>query len=299
MKKTAAVVVTYNRKDLLQQNIRALFAQTDPDFTVLVIDNASNDGTGEWLMEEYADTPRLKYYNTGKNLGGAGGFQYGIRRAMDEGFEYLWLMDDDTIPEPDAYEKLLECDEALGGNYGFLSGTALWKDGSPCKMNKQKAIRDWYEDSAYLRYGLLRCYHATFVSFFLPAQIVRQIGLPVKEFFIWGDDVEYSNRIAKRFPCYVAGASRVLHSTADNCGSDLSRDAESRIDRYRYAYRNEAFIARQNGLKGRLRQFAKVNLHILRVLRYSKTKKCKRIGIIVGSSLRGIFFRPKIEFYSE
>ena len=137
IKKIAAVIVTFNRKELLFQCIDCLENQTVGKPDILVIDNASTDGTGEDLVQ-LVRSGRINYFNTGENLGGAGGFSFGIERAAELGYEYIWLMDDDTMAHPDTLEKLLEADRGLSGNYGFLSSTALWTDGSKCLMNVQK-----------------------------------------------------------------------------------------------------------------------------------------------------------------
>lgn len=110
----AAIVVTYNRLELLQQCVKALRAQTAA-CDILIVDNASTDGTAQWL----ASKPELNYRNTGSNLGGAGGFNFGMRWAVEAGYEYVWVMDDDTLPKPDALQKLLEADSVLEGNYGW------------------------------------------------------------------------------------------------------------------------------------------------------------------------------------
>ena len=128
IKKIAAVIVTFNRKELLFQCIDCLENQTVGKPDILVIDNASTDGTGEDLVQ-LVRSGRINYFNTGENLGGAGGFSFGIERAAELGYEYIWLMDDDTMAHPDTLEKLLEADRGLSGNYGFLSSTALWTDG--------------------------------------------------------------------------------------------------------------------------------------------------------------------------
>ena len=94
----AAVVVTYNRLPLLRQCLAALTAQTAQDLTIFLVDNASTDGTAEAVAE--MALPNLVYRNTGKNLGGAGGFAYGVREAALAGYDALWLMDDDTLPHP-------------------------------------------------------------------------------------------------------------------------------------------------------------------------------------------------------
>ncbi len=116
--KVAAVVVTFNRLPMLQKCMDMLENQTVP-CDILVVDNASTDGTDEWLLSEQS-AGVLVVRNTGANLGGAGGFSYGMRWAAERGYEYIWVMDDDCLPYPDALEKLLDAGEALNGDYGCL-----------------------------------------------------------------------------------------------------------------------------------------------------------------------------------
>ena len=114
------IVVTYNRLPLLKQCLAALRAQTVQGFTVLLVDNASTDGTADYIKT--LAMPGLVCRNPGENLGGAGGFAYGIRAAVELGCEAVWIMDDDTLPEPDALAALLAagnlsfwlCDRAVG-----------------------------------------------------------------------------------------------------------------------------------------------------------------------------------------
>ena len=77
MKSVAAVVVTYNRKELLKEAIDALLMQSVAEADVLVVDNASTDGTKDYIAD-YIDQGQIIYINTGENLGGAGGFNFGI-----------------------------------------------------------------------------------------------------------------------------------------------------------------------------------------------------------------------------
>ena len=130
MKKVAAIVVTYNRKELLRECLQALLAQTIPDLDILLIDNASTDGTKEYITDIVEENPSIRYMNTGSNLGGAGGFHCGLKKAYERGYDYMWIMDDDTIPYPDALEQLFVADKRLKGRYGFLSSGVLWADGS-------------------------------------------------------------------------------------------------------------------------------------------------------------------------
>lgn len=287
----AAVVVTYNRLELLRQCVEALRAQTTV-CDILIVDNASTDRTAQWL----ASQPDLHYRNTGSNLGGAGGFNCGMRWAVEAGYDYVWVMDDDTLPQPDALEKLLEADSVLEGNYGWLSSVALWTDGSECKMNRQKLKKSFYEYSPLMKYGLVQAEQATFVSLFLRSETVRQFGLPIKEYYIWGDDIEFTRRIAVRggVPCFIAGQSQVVHAAKSNVGSNVALDDPERIGRYFYAFRNEAHLYRQEGLKGSAYCAAKRCRDFLRIMRHGKPK-WPRFGILFKGIWAGFFFRPEIE----
>lgn len=295
MKPICAIVVTYNRKKLLRESIESLQNQTVNNFDILVVDNASTDNTKEYISD-LIDSQQILYENTGANLGGSGGFNFGLKAACERGYQYVWLMDDDTMPIPTALAELLKADQLLDGNYGYLASEVLFTDGQPCKMNGQKIYKKWPDESQYIKDGLVRTIQATFVSFFLKTSTIEEVGLSYKEFFIWGDDMEYSNRISKRHPSYLVGKSIVIHKTKDNNGSNLSKDDGSKLWRYKLAYRNECVIARSNGLYGRCFQFAKVNWNIIKVLRSDQPYKLKKIWIIISSSIRGIFFRPKIEY---
>ena len=298
-KQVAAVVVTYNRLAMLQTCVEHLCAQTAA-CDILVVDNASSDGTAQWL-DAQQKAGRLQARGTGANLGGAGGFNYGMRWAAEAGYQYLWLMDDDCLPEPDALEKLLEADSLLNGKYGWLSSIALWTDGTECKMNRQKLKKSFYDYSPLMKYGLVQAEQATFVSLFLRTETVREFGLPIKEFFIWGDDIEYTRRIAVRGkrPSFAAGQSQVIHAMKDNNGSSIALEDKGRIDRYRYAYRNENYLYRQEGIKGFFYYFAKCSLNICRIMTKSKNCRLKRCMIVCGNFFGGLFFNPKVEQIEE
>ena len=293
--RVAAVVVTYNRLPLLQKCIESLHAQT-ASCDILVVNNASTDGTGPWLAAQEA-AGVLMARDTGENLGGAGGFHKGMRWAVEAGYDYLWVMDDDCLPEPTALEKLLEADSLLDGSYGWLSSVALWTDGSVCKMNRQKLKKSFRSDKTLNQYGIVQAKQATFVSLFLRAETVKKFGLPIKEFFIWGDDIEYTRRIAVRGkrPCFVAEQSQVIHAMKENNGSSIATDRAERIDRYAYAYRNEAFTYRQEGIKGVCYYLAKCGLNFCRIVVKAPDSRGKRIGALLGSMVRGAHFKPVVE----
>lgn len=285
-----AAVVTYNRKQMLVECIDALLNQTIP-VDIMIIDNASTDGTKEEIID-YINEEKIIYINTGQNLGGAGGFNFALRKAIKKEYDYVWIMDDDTIPTSNALLELVRAIKDTSGRFGFLSSKALWIDGNLCKMNEQKFL-----DSVEISGKTFRkCRQATFVSMLLPAEIVIQKGLPIKDFFIWGDDVEYTRRISKDYPCYYVPESIVIHKTVNNEGSNIAKDDISRMKRYRYAYRNEVYIAKEEGLNRKLYQIFKVLYHIMKVMVQSDGHKVEKIKIIIGSSIEGLRFSPVVEF---
>lgn len=292
-----AIVVTYNRLELLQQCVASLLEQT-AGCDVLIVDNASTDGTAAWMNEFCRKNPQVHYRNTGANLGGAGGFNYGMRWAVEEGYEFIWIMDDDCLPEKNALEKLLEADKILDGSYGWLSSAALWTDGRECRMNRQSLANNYYEYMHLIEHGLIQAKHATFVSLFMRAHTVLRFGLPIKDYYIWGDDLEYTRRIAVRakVPCFLVGQSRVIHAMKNNQGSNIAKDVPQRIARYNYAFRNENHLFRQEGIQGFAYYTAKCALNFLRILRFAKDHRLKRMAVVVRQYILGLFFNPKIEY---
>lgn len=297
-KKVAAVVVTRDRLALLKDCVASLLAQSAA-CGVLVVDNASTDGTAQWLESLAAAEPRVRYRTLGSNTGGAGGFNCGMRWAVEDGWDYVWIMDDDCRPAADALEKLLEADGLLGGpgQYGFISSAVLWTDGHECVMNRQKVSRKYYRYTELLKYGVLQVEQATFVSLLLPAETVRAFGLPIREYFIWGDDIEYTRRIAVRGrrPCFMAGQSQAVHAMANNGGSNVATDALERLDRYRISFRNESYTYRREGLRGVLWYLARCGRSLWWILTQAKDHRLRRLGTLLKGMAQGLIFRPEVE----
>lgn len=294
MNNVVAIVVTYNRKEMLLKCIEHLLQLQSAKCNILIIDNASTDGTNE-ALKNLIDSNSIIYCNTGSNLGGAGGFQFGMIEALKRGYKYLWLMDDDVFPEPDSLDELLNADRELDGKYGFLSGIARWTDGSPCKMNIQKTgLKKVIEDYSSPTVPVIM---ATFVSFFVKAETVLEVGLPIKEFFIWADDLEYSRRISLKYPCYAVNRSNVIHNMKSNDKVGIEHEHPDRLWRYKYLYRNEVYLYRREGIKARFYMFLRVILHLTRVLFKAKESKKEKLKVILSSYHDGSSFRPDIEYY--
>ncbi|WP_251423727.1 glycosyltransferase family 2 protein [Veillonella agrestimuris] len=290
----AAIVVTYNRKQLLLENVNALLQQTIKDkVTIVIIDNNSTDGTHESLMP-FIENQSITYINTGENLGGAGGFQFGMKYAVEQGFDFVWIMDDDCIPQNTSAEELLKAYHSVNGKCGFLSSKVLWKDKSICTMNVPRATM--YKNVTDFDSPMVPCVMASFVSFFVSSDVVKEVGLPIKEFYIWTDDWEYTRRISLKYPCYLVNNSVVIHKSNSNIGANIASEAEDRLDRYKYLYRNDVYLYRREGISGFAYECARLLYHSFLVLKSSASRKAFRLRTIWASTLEGLSFNPPIEY---
>ena len=142
---------------------------------------------------------------------------------------------------------------------------------------------------------------ATFVSFFVKVDKIKELGLPIKEFFIWSDDLEYSRRISRKYNCYLINDSIVIHKSKFNIGSNISVDDKKNLWRYEYAYRNEYYLHKQN-LLWKLYYKLKIILHKYRINKsesLSADDKIERMELIDKSIKKGKKFNPKIEYLEE
>ncbi len=206
-------MVTFNRRVLLEGCLAALAAQTHVPERVIVVDNASTDGTADWVRAEH---PGVELLALAENQGGAGGFHEGLKAAHASGAEWAWLMDDDTIAQPDALAALLAAPCALGDLPAarLLASRVLWTDGELHPMNHPGFVRDQPEHFvASCEHGLLPIRTATFVSLLVHRDAVERYGLPHKHYFLWSDDIEYTARVTREDAGYLVPDSVVLHKT--------------------------------------------------------------------------------------
>ena len=190
---SVAIVVSYNRADLLKECLDGLAAQTTPLERVIVIDNGSTDHAVEIARNHPVNAD---VHELADNLGGAGGFAAGVAWALDAyDPTWVWLMDDDTIPTPHAHERLLntaaEYPNQSNRPLQVLSSRAVWTD------VESHPIRT-----------------ASFVAAFLSASACRDLGLPLADYFIWGDDTHYTGSLLRNGVGIQVHTSIVEHRTA-------------------------------------------------------------------------------------
>jgi len=240
-----AVVVTFNRKELLIECLDSLLQQTRPLQGIYIIDNASSDGTPQLLLNKdfITELPpedltepwekntlsdksapvKIHYVRMHENSGGAGGFHEGVKWGYEKGYDWLWLMDDDAEPKENALELMMPFTEikdvvgisnlkvGLDGKIQYCHRG--WKD--ICRINhcviKQISDKDLIND-------MLEIDHSSFVGLMVSKKAVQKIGFPRKEFFIQYDDVEYSFRLRTIGRIVLIKDSVILHKDGSKSG---------------------------------------------------------------------------------
>jgi rhamnopyranosyl-N-acetylglucosaminyl-diphospho-decaprenol beta-1,3/1,4-galactofuranosyltransferase len=220
-RRVVAVVVTFNRRALLETLLERL-EQVAGLHEVLVLDNASTDGTGEWLAG--LGSPKVLSRTLAENTGGAGGFHDGLAWALERGADLVWLMDDDGLPDPHCLSLLLRDGDGLD-----FWGPLVVDEDDPDRLvfplrlpGGTKVVHRIADVQAAAVDGLIRGVVIPFNGVLVTRELVERIGLPRQEYFIWGDDHEYRLRAEQQGGrvATVVGA-RVLHPSVGDLGSPM------------------------------------------------------------------------------
>ena len=288
--RVAAVIVTFNRKELLSQNLQMLQKQTLLPDMIYIIDNHSTDGTAEHLQANgFFESLPIDYVYLNENTGGAGGFSFGTQRAYEAGFDFVWLMDDDGKPCNERTFEILQ-----------KKAISLYKSGSRHLMLNSLVTYDGYhlafglsidddtlcklrDDEDFFLAGKINPFNSTLIS----REVFERVGFPNKDFFICVDEMDF--RLRCRLAAVVigtVGASLYCHPAFARVeksflGKKLTVSNFSANKRY-YIIRNKTYsyfvVNRQKGmwLKEMVRDFAAV-------LFFEKQRMQK-----IGKMLRGI-----------
>lgn len=214
-----AVVVTYNRLELLPQTLAGIAGgELTPD-TVVIVNNASTDGTADYLDSlDYGLTTDIVHLNA--NVGGAGGFTVGIDRALARhGADLVWVMDDDTEPTgntlSEAYRAWRDYSPVRSERPAFVASKVVWTNGQDHPMNTMRTMFAAGQErtSRAAAVGGRPIRSASFVSILMDGAAMRATELPLAEFFIWNDDFEYTTRLAHHGNALATEKSVALHHT--------------------------------------------------------------------------------------
>jgi GT2 family glycosyltransferase len=188
MKKTAAVILTYNNSGMLESLLKQLQSQTLKPSEIIVIDNASTDDTQTRVKSFF---PGIRYIRMPFNKGSAGGYYEGIKVACEE-HDAVWLLDDDVLISPNALEELLAWLERLQ------------------RSNKIGAVRSWCSQDCPFK-GVRQTNSFAWRGTLIKKQAIEKIGLPNPDYFLYGDDIEYAFRLRKSgYSVFWVASSRVI-----------------------------------------------------------------------------------------
>ncbi|TKV29713.1 glycosyltransferase [Arthrobacter sp. NamB2] len=233
----AAVVVSYNRRELLEKCISALTQQTRPLDEIIVVDNGSTDGGPDMVRKLY---PGVFLFETGANLGGAGGFAWGVELAAERGHDYVWLMDDDGEPDLNSFEELMAAVETSDDTLSFAASMVTTHDtGTPNVGNLPVLSTDMQHQLKAQRNGTIAVRAATFVGVLVNVAVARTTHLPQRDYFIWIDDMEYTLRLSRLAPAVMVSKSTIKHPM--NAGG--SKDMKGRLF---YHLRNQIWVIKSN-----------------------------------------------------
>lgn len=259
--KYAIVIVTYNRADLLRECVAHAAGQTIPPKSIIIVDNASTDDTKTYLRslnkEDGTDIISLS-----QNIGGAGGFAVGMERALQKNVACVLMIDDDAILAEDYMEKILAA-RNLYPQYKAFAGVVetegqidpfhrrnLSKPGLMTKNVREEEYRQDY----------FTCDSASFCGMVVDAELIREIGLPHAEYFIFYDDTEYSLRICRYSKFLVAVGAKLNHKTEVN---NSNRPRRYGWKDY-YAIRNRLLMVKEHGSPlDRIVNFTNIFIHII------------------------------------
>ena len=285
------VVVTYNRLKLLKEVINSLRDQDYQSRDIIIVNNGSTDNTGEWLGEQND----LIVINQG-NCGGAGGFHTGMKYVAEHDYDYCWIMDDDVICENTALSELLLGIKAKE-NIGFVCSKVLGLDNYA--MNTP-VVDNRPGDNGYSDYTdlidnqMIKVKEATFVSVLFSVKTICEFGLPYKEYFIWGDDTEYTMRISKQYDCYMVCKSIVTHcrTIQSNLSFETERD-QRRLKNYYYMFRNQAYNNMKYNSGKRLRQCMSL---LKRATLYCLHAEFYKAKILTKAAIDILGFNPVLDY---
>lgn len=230
--KVIAVVVTFNRIKFLAEVIEALIRQTHRLDKILIIDNDSSDGTQDFCLGYKKNFENIIYYNTGSNLGGAGGFNYGIKVAQSFYFDRLWLMDDDLVPADNCLSNMLQSDLGdiiqplrlnIDGSCAEIS-PVVYDLAAPMIVNPKRSTVASVLSSMTgdFNHAGIALHGIPFEGPLIKRKVIDAVGLPNEHFFIFYDDLDYAIRARKAgFTIYCDFNSKATRLLKNDQKQDL------------------------------------------------------------------------------
>ena len=215
-----ALIVTYNRLDKLKTCLESYDKQKRKPDKIIVVDNNSNLETKNFLIKwSLAKSEYEKIILTlDKNYGGSGGFYYGMKKALEIGFDWLWIADDDAYPDDDALFNLENV--ILSTSYQTICGVVYNSNGIDLNhrrilIEKKYSVKETCVEKENYDKKTFNIDLFSFVGTAISKSVIEECGFPKKEYFIWFDDTEYSYRVRKKFDIICCSNIKIYHDSVE------------------------------------------------------------------------------------
>jgi len=221
-----AILVTFNQCRQTIEALHSVLTSDYPDLHAIVVDNGSTDGTVECISETF---PQVTVVANSRNLGYAEGCNIGMRWAMNQGGEYVFLLNNDVLVAQDALTILVETSESTP-HIGIV-GPKLYRWGSPGILQSVGGIIDWAEVRSVLigdseqdlgQYDKPR--KVAFVSgsaLLAKRTVLERVGLMDSMYFMYYEEVDWCLRAQQAgFSVFYVPEACVWHKNRGSSASD-------------------------------------------------------------------------------
>lgn len=268
MKKVCAVLVTYNRLPYLKKLLKALEDMEYPLSGIFVFNNNSTDGTNNFLTQEgfktvsefKSDNGKL-VFNSDQNLGGSGGFANAIKIAKNMDYDYLWIMDDDVLPEKDCLTLLLKMMDRENVQVAIPSRNDEFYQDRICKEFDFSSVMRYcpYSRKNIIRYPLTKdVYYVADMPFegpLISRDLVQKVGIPNSGFFLEYDDSDYAQRL-QEFSKIIYVTHAILHRQLAKKKTVKKENKDLYTWRTYYTLRNDIIFERKYGKNWRVKEIS-------------------------------------------
>ncbi len=288
MEKVVAVTVTYNSSHFLRRCLDALLNQSYEISKIIIVDNHSEKSHHVSNEKIVQDNKKVEYYYLPDNTGGAGGFEYGMLRALELSPDWVWIMDDDAFPEHDCLEKLLE--HKNYANIGCICPAIFGIDNQNYQVYHHKKISPFLlnDSPKYEFYDdfpeVFEIDANAFVGPLISRRVIDDIGVADGGLFIYGDDTEYTYRLTRKYKMIVVKNAIINHRDI-LLNNENHRFTPQIWWKTYYTYRNRFFFVKKFS-KNRLQLFClmsylkiRIHLSIIYTKLNKKLKKYKKLKI--------------------
>ncbi|MCD1294180.1 glycosyltransferase family 2 protein [Methanocella sp. CWC-04] len=239
------ILLNWNGKDDTVECLRSLSHITFPDHEIILVDNASTDGSQDYFAEKYPDI--VKIFND-ENLGFAEGNNVGIRYALKKGTDYVLLLNNDTVVEPDFLSGLVSVAESdskigiAGPKICFYSHPGkIWAAGGKNNMFTGSIINLGELDPEEIYKGTKKVDFVSGCALLIKAEVIEKIGLLTTDYFLYFEDADWNVRAQKEGYLSVVNCdAKILHKS----GISVKKTKDSN---YYYISRNILLFIKRNG----------------------------------------------------